>query len=150
MPRVWTAVGCVPDLDVKASRIVQTRVVAVRATPAEARPGESVSWEALVVSPLPMRRPPGIDWAMCSSPRNPSDSITVAHGLLCRRRSHARLDGRGDAHPGAQGARAQASIPRTRAARSVPRCRRPARPVPRSVRPTPTSQAAISCRSGSC
>ena len=26
-------VGCAPDLDVKASRVVQTRVVAVRATP---------------------------------------------------------------------------------------------------------------------
>jgi len=103
--------GCAPDLDVKASRIVQTRVVAVRATPAEARPGESVSWEALVLSPLPDTSATKIDWAMCSSPRNPSDSITVAMACFAAADPTPGSMAVVTAIAGAQGASAKASIP---------------------------------------
>lgn len=105
------AVGCVPDLDVKASRIVQTRVVAVRAVPAEARPSEAVSWEAVVVSPLGELAPPRIDWALCSSPRNPSDSITV--GTACFAAADPNAGPMATVTPivGTQGLRAQANIP---------------------------------------
>jgi len=72
------AVACVPDLDLKASRVSETRVVAVRANPAEVAPGQSVSWQAIVVTPLAVSTQPQIDWAMCTAPRNPSDPITVA------------------------------------------------------------------------
>ncbi|MDB4991555.1 MAG: hypothetical protein JWN04_6733, partial [Myxococcaceae bacterium] len=75
---VSCALSCVPDLNTKASRVVQTRVVAVRATPAEATPGQAVTWQALVVSPRSASTEPQIDWAMCLSPRNPADSITVS------------------------------------------------------------------------
>jgi len=104
-------VGCAPDLNVKASRVVQTRVVAVRATPAEARPGEAVSWDAVVVSPLPAPPAAAIDWAMCASPRNPSDSITVS--MACFAAADATPGTMAPVVPitGAQGAHAQANIP---------------------------------------
>ncbi len=73
--------SCAPDLNVRASRVVQTRVVAVRATPAEARPGDTVSWEAIVVSPLPTPAPTTA-WAMCLRPRSAADSITVTGACL--------------------------------------------------------------------
>jgi hypothetical protein len=82
---VWSLLAfaaCAPDLNVKASRVVQTRVVAVRATPAEARPGENVTWQAIVVSPLPAPPAPQIDWAFCNVPRSPSDPITVSNVCL--------------------------------------------------------------------
>jgi hypothetical protein len=71
------AAGCVPDLNTKASHVQQTRVVAVRATPAEATPGQMVTWQAVVVTPLMPQGQTQIDWSMCEAPRNPADSITV-------------------------------------------------------------------------
>ncbi|MDB4976044.1 MAG: hypothetical protein JWN48_4385 [Myxococcaceae bacterium] len=76
------ASACVPDLNTKASRVVQTRVVAVRATPAEATPGQQVTWQAIVVTPLVPQAATQIDWAMCLSPRNPADSITVSEACF--------------------------------------------------------------------
>jgi hypothetical protein len=101
----------VPDLDVKASRVEQTRVVAVRATPAEARPGELVNWEAIVVSPLRDVSAARIDWALCSSPRNPADSITV--GSACFGAADPNAGPMAVVTPlvGMQGQRAQATIP---------------------------------------
>ncbi|HEY6881339.1 MAG TPA: hypothetical protein VI299_25110 [Polyangiales bacterium] len=77
-----TLFACAPDLDVKASRVLQTRVVAVRATPAEARPGTTVTLQAIVVTPLPTPASRQIDWAFCNVPRSPSDSITVNAACL--------------------------------------------------------------------
>ena len=76
------SISCVPDLNVKASRVDQTRVVAVRATPAEATPGQMVNWQAVVVAPLQHQANTQIQWALCQAPRNPSDSITVTMTCL--------------------------------------------------------------------
>jgi hypothetical protein len=101
--------ACVPDLDVKASRVDATRVVAVRATPAEVTPGSSVTWDAVVVTPLPT---PSfqIDWAMCTVPRNPADSITVA-GACFAPVDLAAMGALVTTLPGATGARAQGAVP---------------------------------------
>lgn len=76
------ATACAPDLNVRASRVVTERVVAVRATPAEARPGETVRWQAIVVSPEGVPSTANIDWGICLAPRGPADSITVSGTCL--------------------------------------------------------------------
>jgi hypothetical protein len=60
--------GCKPDLDQRASRIAGTRVLAVRAEPAEAEPRDAVNFTALIVdatgradaAPVPT-------WAFCTA-----------------------------------------------------------------------------------
>lgn len=44
------ASACVPDVDIDESVVVGTRILAVRALPAEARPGQAVTYEALVAT----------------------------------------------------------------------------------------------------
>lgn len=47
----WTTLSCVPDFDDRTSRVVSPRVLAVRATPAEAAKGEKVELSALIAGP---------------------------------------------------------------------------------------------------
>lgn len=105
-----SAIACAPDLNIKASRVVGARVIAVRSTPAEVTPGSSVNWDAVVVTPLPTPDDIQIAWVMCEAPRSPSDSITVTSACL------APLDPAQDggvltAIPNATGASVQGSVP---------------------------------------
>jgi hypothetical protein len=45
----WT--GCVPDVDTDESLVLAPRLIAVTAEPAEAAPGETVTWTAWIASP---------------------------------------------------------------------------------------------------
>lgn len=74
--------GCAPDLTVHASRIATPRVVAVRAEPAEARPGETVMLAATVATPRGMTGEAAIDWRACLIPRSPAESATVSARCL--------------------------------------------------------------------
>lgn len=61
--------GCFPSFDDRPWLVDGTQVLAVRATPAEQRPSQPVTLEALVASP---DGPPGtvtIDWSYCVQPR---------------------------------------------------------------------------------
>ncbi len=57
--------GCIPELEDDTARITAPRVLAVRAVPAEAAPGDSVRLEALVASPEATR--PDVAWALCTA-----------------------------------------------------------------------------------
>ncbi|HTV25389.1 MAG TPA: hypothetical protein VMG12_42130, partial [Polyangiaceae bacterium] len=61
--------GCVPDFDVRSSAIEGPRALAVRAEPAEARPGTRVSYELLAVTPAGRDRTPAVLWSQCLVPK---------------------------------------------------------------------------------
>lgn len=63
------AAGCLPDVDVDESRIVAPRVLAIRAIPAEAAPGETVRLEALHVGPEGRIVDGVLEWARCDARR---------------------------------------------------------------------------------
>ena len=79
---VTTALACAPDLTVHASRITAPRVVAVRGTPAEARPGETVTLTATVATPAGVGNDAQIDWIACETPRATTESATVSPRCL--------------------------------------------------------------------
>src|SRR6185503_942696 len=45
------------------------RIAAIRAEPAEVKPGATVSYSALVVSPLGTVEDPALDWSFCTDPK---------------------------------------------------------------------------------
>jgi hypothetical protein len=69
MVTVAAALGCAPELLDDASRVRSTRVLAVRAEPAEPAPGEAVTLRALVASPDGTVGEPSLRWAFCTARR---------------------------------------------------------------------------------
>ena len=64
--------ACDDALDQRLAIIDAPRVLAVISTPAEARPGAQVSYEAIVASPDgPLAAPPA--WAFCTAPKPPTE-----------------------------------------------------------------------------
>src|SRR5262245_10801396 len=65
---VVCAGACRPDLDQRASRVTSSRVLAVRADPAEVEPRDPVSFSVLMVDPqgAVVANPPA-SWAFCSA-----------------------------------------------------------------------------------
>lgn len=61
--------ACAPDLGASGSLIASATIVAVRADPAEAKPGAAVTFTALVASPSASVGSPQIVWDFCSAPR---------------------------------------------------------------------------------
>ncbi|MBX3219325.1 MAG: hypothetical protein KF795_02325 [Labilithrix sp.] len=59
------AFACVPKLADDQALVRGPRVLAVRATPAEAKPGLAVTLTALVAAPAGSASPDGLEWAMC-------------------------------------------------------------------------------------
>jgi hypothetical protein len=57
--------GCKPELNEPDTTIREARVLAVRAEPAEAKPGERVSLTALYVDANGTRREAPIEWSLC-------------------------------------------------------------------------------------
>ena len=63
---VLSLLACVPELADDRARIASPRVLAVRASPAEAKPGLSVTLTALVAAPAGAAMTgDGLEWAMC-------------------------------------------------------------------------------------
>jgi hypothetical protein len=75
-------VGCRPDLDAPLSLVTGTRILAVRAEPAEAAPGETVSYEALVASPVGTVTDAAIAWSFCTAPKPPGENNVVDPACL--------------------------------------------------------------------
>ena len=68
-PIVATCVfACAPDLGDRDSRVTTVRILAVRAEPPEAAPGDDVTYTALVVAPDGTRASPPIGWSYCVAP----------------------------------------------------------------------------------
>lgn len=57
--------ACVPEFDDDLSLISETRIVAVKATPAEAEPGDTVELTALVVDDSGTVTDAPLEWALC-------------------------------------------------------------------------------------
>ncbi|HEX2569343.1 MAG TPA: hypothetical protein VH877_07270 [Polyangia bacterium] len=74
--------GCGPDIDAPLSLVTDTRILAVQAEPAEAAPGETVSYQALVASPAGTVTGASLAWAFCTLPKPPGENNVVAPGCL--------------------------------------------------------------------
>jgi len=79
------AAGCRPELAAPDGRLDAPRVLAVRAVPAEARPGETVAFEALIAGPDgPVDPAPDLDWSFCLVRKPTGEENVVAAGCLRR------------------------------------------------------------------
>lgn len=74
--------GCRPEIDTPLSLITDTRILAVQAEPAEAAPGETVSYQVLVASPAGTVAGASIAWSFCTLPKPPSENNVVDPGCL--------------------------------------------------------------------
>lgn len=70
--------ACTPDLDQRTSRVDAPVVLAVVAEPAEAAPGDTVTYHALVATPDGEPAAPALDWAYCTQPKPPTEDDAVS------------------------------------------------------------------------
>ncbi|HEY5241631.1 MAG TPA: hypothetical protein VIJ22_09210 [Polyangiaceae bacterium] len=77
-----TTVTCVPPLGPGDSLVTSTRILAVRADPAEGSPGATVTFTSLVASPGGTVTNAGIDWSFCSAPKPLTEDNVVANACL--------------------------------------------------------------------
>jgi hypothetical protein len=83
MRYVWLVLlaACDNGLEQRLAIVDQPRVLAVRAEPAEAKPGSAVTYSALVVSPDgPLADP--LAWAYCTAPKPPTEDNAVSEQCL--------------------------------------------------------------------
>jgi hypothetical protein len=80
---VWWApcLACIPDLGEGAAPVTTPRILAVRADPAEARPGTTVTFTALVAT-SGAEAPPPVSWSFCSTPRPLTTDGVVASACV--------------------------------------------------------------------
>ena len=71
--------ACNPEFDNRASSVDAPRVLGVKATPAEAAPGASVSYRILVVNQQGTIEDPDVDWSFCtrSKPLNELNDVAA-------------------------------------------------------------------------
>ncbi|HEU4408910.1 MAG TPA: hypothetical protein VFS43_26850 [Polyangiaceae bacterium] len=74
--------ACRPDFDRGPSLVEGARVLAVRSTPAEARPGEPVTFRALFVDPSGARADIFTEWAFCNERKPLTELGPVASACL--------------------------------------------------------------------
>lgn len=79
---VAAVASCRPELDDRVSLVESQRLLAVRATPAEARPGETVAFEALFVDASGTVAAAPIQWAYCVERRALAESTPIASSCL--------------------------------------------------------------------
>jgi hypothetical protein len=78
------ASACKPDFGAPLSLVAAPRILALRADPAEAAPGASVSWSALVAAPDGTVAAAALDWSFCSAPTPAAGDNVVADACLDR------------------------------------------------------------------
>src|SRR5262249_40377508 len=78
---VLVAVGCVPALTSTDSLVSVPRILAVRAEPAEAKPGTTVMFEALVAAP-PGASAGSPSWSFCVAPKPLTEDNIVSDACL--------------------------------------------------------------------
>ncbi len=76
------AVACVPSLGGDDSRIDSARVIAVRADPAEAKTGTTVTFTALVAGPNGTVASAPVAWSFCNAPKPLTDDNVVSDACL--------------------------------------------------------------------
>jgi hypothetical protein len=91
--------ACKPNVGRAPSLVVGPEVLAVRGVPAEAKPGDPVTYDLLVASLDGTVTDPVANWDVCTTPKPPAESNSVAAACV-------------DAPPGdAQGATFSAAVP---------------------------------------
>jgi hypothetical protein len=70
--------ACKPDFGVRESLVDREEILAVRAEPPEAAPGESVRFSVLVATPAGPVASPTVAWAWCASPKLLTENGAVA------------------------------------------------------------------------
>ena len=73
---------CIPDLGPGDSLLISTRILAVRADPAEAPPGTKVTFKAFVAGPGGAVTTAPIAWDFCAAPRPLTDDNVVSNACL--------------------------------------------------------------------
>ena len=74
--------NCVPKMGNPASLITQERIIAVRADPAEAAPGDTVQYTSLVVSPSGTVDAQDLSWILCSLRKPVAENTPVSQACL--------------------------------------------------------------------
>ena len=74
--------GCKPDLGQPTSLVAERRILAIKSEPAETRPGQNVTYAALVVSPLGTETAPALSWALCMTPKPLDENNIVTTACL--------------------------------------------------------------------
>ncbi len=74
--------GCRPDLGERESLVTETRVLAVRGEPPEAKPGEEVTYDVLVASPGGTIAGAAARWAFCAVQKPVADNASVSADCL--------------------------------------------------------------------
>ncbi len=77
---IAAAPACVPELDVETGVLRQPRILALRGIPAEARPGETVRYEALVADPGGAGG--AANFSYCTRARNADERTGVSQTCL--------------------------------------------------------------------
>jgi len=74
--------ACAPELPAEDGVVTELHVLAVRGEPAEAKPGATVEYTALVAGPG--RAAAGVDpaWAFCTAPKPPTENNIVSSSCL--------------------------------------------------------------------
>jgi TonB family protein len=73
--------GCIPNVAINDSLVTEPRIVAMRSVPAEAKPGTTVQWTALVVAPESAPEPT-ISWTLCKARKALSETGPVSAGCF--------------------------------------------------------------------
>jgi hypothetical protein len=79
------AAACQPNLGAPPSLITGTRILAIRAQPAESPPGTPVVYDALVVTPsgtLDTAKAADVGWSLCLSPKPLADNNVASDACL--------------------------------------------------------------------
>jgi hypothetical protein len=77
-----TLASCQPDFGATGSIIAEQTMLAIKAEPAEAPPGQPVTYRALVVSPSGSVDNAPLEWAYCTAPRPLSEDNVVSAACL--------------------------------------------------------------------
>jgi hypothetical protein len=73
---------CIPNLGPDDSSITSTRILAVRAVPAEAQPGKTVTFTSFVADPGGVVPAPHIFWDFCTAPLPLTEDNVVSNACL--------------------------------------------------------------------
>jgi hypothetical protein len=82
IPLAIAATTCAPGLGPGDALLTSTRILAVRAEPAEASPGTEVSFTTLVASPAGPMSDAGIVWGFCTTPNPLTSDNAVSSACL--------------------------------------------------------------------
>jgi hypothetical protein len=74
--------ACKPEIEGRPSEIVGPRVLAVRSQPADAKPSETISYDALFVDSEGLGDPAALDWALCLAGKSLTQPGTVSAECL--------------------------------------------------------------------